>query len=182
MAETPIPIRISRIPAMPFLNDRPYIRSATPRPATTATRETTGPFSDRTTMAKTAAALAPELMPMMSGLARGLRSMIWKATPASPKLRPASTQRTARGNRNRPTVKAAFDTSSPSSTRITCSGGVKDWPSESVSAKIATTRASSAAITKKCLRARRRRLARTRSSEEEIIVTAREPADAGQWR
>ncbi len=39
----------------------------------------------------TAAALAPELMPMTSGDARGLRSMIWNVTPATPKQTPAST-------------------------------------------------------------------------------------------
>ena len=34
---------------------------------------------DRTTIANTAAAPAPEVMPMISGLASGLRNMIWKA-------------------------------------------------------------------------------------------------------
>ncbi len=40
----------------------------------------------------TAAALAPELMPMMSGEASGLRSIVWKVTPASPKAAPARTR------------------------------------------------------------------------------------------
>ena len=35
-------------------------------------------------MAVTAAALAPELMPMTSGLARGFRSIRWKSAPDKP--------------------------------------------------------------------------------------------------
>ena len=65
------------------------------------------------TMPTTAAALAPELMPMMSGEASGLRSIVWKVTPAMPKRSPASRPSTARGRRSSPTVKDAPGTSSP---------------------------------------------------------------------
>ncbi len=74
-------------------------------------------------MAKAAAALAPELMPMMSGLASGLRSIVWKVMPPSPKQMPATTARTARGSLRRPTVKFAPATSCPRTTRSTSAGG-----------------------------------------------------------
>ena len=74
-------------------------------------------------MPKAAAALAPEEMPMMSGLASGLRSMVWKVTPPSPKHAPASTASTARGRRSVPTVKLAPWTCCPRSTARTSPGG-----------------------------------------------------------
>ena len=46
----------------------------------------------------TAAALAPRLTPTMSGLASGLRSVVWKIAPPTPKARPTSTASTARGS------------------------------------------------------------------------------------
>ena len=58
-------------------------------------------------MPNTAAALAPELMPMMSGDASGLRSIVWKVTPAMPNAKPASSPSAARGSRSSPTVKDA---------------------------------------------------------------------------
>ena len=39
-------------------------------------------------MANTAAALAPTLTPMMSGLASGLRNVVWKMAPLTPKAMP----------------------------------------------------------------------------------------------
>ena len=51
-------------------------------------------------MPTTAAALAPELMPMMSGLASGLRSMrLEHASRPAPNAAPTSTASTARGSR-----------------------------------------------------------------------------------
>ncbi len=88
-----------------------------------ARTETCTSPSESVTIAMAAAALAPELMPMMSGLASGLRSIVWKVTPASPKLNPATTARTARGSRSRPTVKEAPGTCSPRITRQTSPGG-----------------------------------------------------------
>ena len=88
-----------------------------------AKSDTDARSSDSTTMAKAAAALAPELMPMTSGLASGLRSIVWKVTPARPKQSPATTASAARGSRSRPTVKDAPGTSSPSTTRGTSPGG-----------------------------------------------------------
>lgn len=80
---------------------------ATPRPATIATTDTPVLPRPRVMMANTAAADAPELMPMMSGLARGLRSIVWKVTPPRPKHSPTRTARTARGSRSLPTVNDA---------------------------------------------------------------------------
>ena len=73
-------------------------------------------------MPNTAATLAPELMPMMSGEASGLRSIVWKVTPAMPKANPASTPIVARGRRSSPTVNDAPGTVSPRITRSTSAG------------------------------------------------------------
>ncbi len=73
-------------------------------------------------MPNTAAALAPELMPMMSGEARGFRSMDWKVTPATPKAKPARRPSVARGSRSSPTVKDAPGTVWPRMTWMTSTG------------------------------------------------------------
>lgn len=52
-----------------------------------------------TRMQPTATTLAPEVMPMTSGLARGFLSMVWKVLPATPKANPASTPAARRGRR-----------------------------------------------------------------------------------
>ena len=52
-------------------------------------------------MTNTAAAAAPALMPMMSGLASGLRAMRWKIAPDSPKAAPTSSGGEARGQPQR---------------------------------------------------------------------------------
>ena len=67
---------------------------------------------------------------MMSGLASGLRSIVWKVTPARPKLSPTRTARTARGSRSRPTVNDAPGTVSPMSTRQTSVEGVGGAPED----------------------------------------------------
>ena len=74
-------------------------------------------------MHHTAAALAPAEIPMMSGLASGLRSMVWKAAPAAPKASPASRPARARGSRSVPIAKEAPLTCSPDSTRSTSESG-----------------------------------------------------------
>lgn len=67
------------------------------------------------------AAEAPEEMPMISGEASWLRSMVWKVTPAMPKAIPAATATVARGRRSSPTVNEAPGTVSPIKTwRIFC--------------------------------------------------------------
>ena len=58
-------------------------------------------------MVATAATLAPELMPRMSGEASGFRSRVWKVAPAAPNAKPASSPSIARGRRNCPTVNEA---------------------------------------------------------------------------
>ena len=51
-------------------------------------------------MQTTAAALAPGVMPMMSGLASGLRASVWKIAPETPKAAPTSSPVSARGSRS----------------------------------------------------------------------------------
>ncbi len=77
----------------------------------------------RMTIERIAAALAPELMPMTSGLASGLRSSVWKVAPATPNAMPASTAVRARGSRSVPTVNEAPVTWSPVSTAMTSEAG-----------------------------------------------------------
>ena len=48
---------------------------------------------------------------MTSGLARGLRSIVWNVTPPIPKQAPVTSAVTALGSRNGPTVKLAPSTS-----------------------------------------------------------------------
>ena len=79
--------------------------------------ERADPFSDRTTIAKTADALAPSEMPSMSGLASGLRRVDWKIAPAAPKATPASTPRTARGSFDSIMMNVAPGISSPPTIR-----------------------------------------------------------------
>ena len=74
------------------------------------------------TMATTADALAPEEIPMMSGEASGLRSIVWNVAPARPNAVPARTAVTVRGSRSSPTVNDAPGTVSPRITRITWTG------------------------------------------------------------
>ena len=51
-------------------------------------------------MTNTAAAAAPALTPMMSGLASGLRASRWKIAPDSPKAAPTSSAVRPRGRRS----------------------------------------------------------------------------------
>ena len=78
---------------------------ATPSPATIAITDTAVPLSDSVTIANAAAAPAPDVMPMTSGLASGLRSIVWNVTPPNPKQAPVASAVTARGSRSAPTVK-----------------------------------------------------------------------------
>ena len=51
-------------------------------------------------MANTANALAPDVMPMMSGLASGLRAMLWKIAPDRPSAAPTTRPVRALGSRS----------------------------------------------------------------------------------
>ncbi len=96
--------------------------AAVASPATTASAEVCSWSRWSTTTAKTAAAPAPALMPMTSGEASGLRSIVWKVTPAMPSALPTRRARTARGRRSSPTVKLAPGTVCPRMTRHTSPG------------------------------------------------------------
>ena len=52
--------------------------------------DTANPLSPKIKIASTALALAPEVMPMMSGLASGFLIMAWKIAPEMPKHSPTS--------------------------------------------------------------------------------------------
>ena len=57
-------------------------------------------------IAATAAVEAPMVMPMISGLANGLRSTPWNSVPATPNAAPASSATSARGSRTPSTMKS----------------------------------------------------------------------------
>ncbi len=63
-----------------------------------AAAETQPPRWPSVTMANTAAALAPMLTPTMSGLASGLRRIVWKIAPPTPNAAPTRIPSTARGS------------------------------------------------------------------------------------
>ena len=62
--------------------------------------DTAKPLSPKIKIASTALALAPDVMPMMSGLASGFLIMAWKIAPAIPKQNPTGRPVTTRGSRN----------------------------------------------------------------------------------
>jgi hypothetical protein len=95
-AAMPIPASTRRKP--PWSPATSRTTSATPRAPATAAAETGHPVQPARAIAETAAALAPRLTPTMSGLASGLRNVVWKMAPPAPNARPASTARTARGS------------------------------------------------------------------------------------
>ena len=95
-AARPMPARTSRKP--PWSPATARTASATPRAPATAAAETGQPVHPARAIADTAAALAPRLTPTMSGLASGLRSVVWKIAPPIPKAVPTSTASTARGS------------------------------------------------------------------------------------
>ena len=75
------------------------IRAATSVPATTAP-ERARPVKPNQTSATAPVALALAVMPMMSGLASGLRASVWKSAPDSPRQPPTSTAARMRGTRS----------------------------------------------------------------------------------
>ena len=77
---------------------KPWMVAATATAPANATSATGVPVQPSRTTAKTAAALAPRLMPRTSGLASGLRSIDWNAAPADANAAPARTAMQARGS------------------------------------------------------------------------------------
>ena len=78
-------------------------------------------------IASTAAALAPVVMPTISGLASGLRRMVWKITPESPNAAPERSPAITRGRRTPSTMKSfaasALPVNGESSEAITSASG-----------------------------------------------------------
>ena len=72
--------------------------AATPNPTITARRETKLPLKPNISMAITAAKLEPEVMPIISGLAKGFCKIFWKVLPAIPKARPHKSPAIVRGS------------------------------------------------------------------------------------
>jgi hypothetical protein len=77
---------------------------------------------------KTADALAPAVMPMMSGLASGLRASNWKTDPERPNALPTSNAATARGSRSVRTMKSASGLPRPATAGMTSRSGMGKSP------------------------------------------------------
>src|SRR6478609_1671303 len=106
-AATPMPTSTMRWPAS--VVPRPTACMSRPT-ATAPTRAAAGsqrPCASRKVRAMTDAADAPTLMPMMSGLASGLRKVVWNIAPAAPNARPARSPSRARGSLASMTMKEA---------------------------------------------------------------------------
>jgi hypothetical protein len=85
-------------------------------------RGTTAPPTPRMRMPNATATLAPPLMPMMSGLASGLRRRVWKTAPAIPNAAPTSSPSTIGGRRSRKSTKESLGSPCPRRARSRRSG------------------------------------------------------------
>ena len=148
--------------------------SAVPRPQAMARMLTPMPAGDQpsTRMAKTAEAEGPEVMPMMSGLASWLRSIVWEVVPAIPKAIPASSPMIARGSRISPTSKEAPGTMSPESTASTSSGLYQVSPTRIMATHSAAAVRARAMVTAAKRRVRRRRPAMEKPGCRDWILGA----------
>ena len=79
-------------------------------------------------MMNTAEADAPAVMPMMSGLASGLRASDWKIAPDSPNAAPTSTAVNARGSRSVRTMKSESGLPKPKMAGTTSRSGIGKSP------------------------------------------------------
>ena len=150
--------------------------------ASVATIDTAVSDIDSRTMQNTAAAEAPELIPMMSGLASGLRSIVWKVMPAIPNAAPARAPTSARGSRSTLTVNEAPGTCSPRSTRMTSAGLNVCRPNRSDTATVTRMRTASTAHTSRYLRRRARRPALTCAMTEATGGVEAAPASGAPGR
>jgi len=91
----------------------------------------------------TAAALEPEVMPIISGLAKGFLSIVWNVFPAMPNAIPTSNPESILGNRNVPMAKEAPCICSPERTRTTISRGYLVFPSNNITVEKNIVKATS---------------------------------------
>ena len=104
----PMPTSTKRMPVRPSRHARPHISAATTSAPANAATDTAGPSSPRSSIDPTAARLAPPVTPRMSGLASGLRSVVWKSAPPRPRAVPAMIAARTRGSRSRRITNSAF--------------------------------------------------------------------------
>ena len=69
--------------------------------------DTVVPLIPKTNMQKTAATLDPDVTPIISGLARGFLSIVWKVLPAMPKAIPTKSAESILGKRRVAMAKVA---------------------------------------------------------------------------
>ena len=125
-----------------------------------ANTDTATPVRPSVMMANTANALAPYVTPMMSGLASGLRAMLWKIAPDMPSAAPTSRPVSALGNRSRLTMNSVARSPPPNSVFTTSMTGILKSPSDSETQKATKTSTARTTITaseRACRTARARR-------------------------
>ena len=118
--------------------------AATTSAPANAASDTTGPSSPSSSIEPTAARLAPPVTPRMSGLASGLRSVVWKSAPPSPSAVPAMIAAATRGSRSRRITNSAFG--DPWPTRAASTSPIPRPAAPSSSEAVAAARATSEAI------------------------------------
>lgn len=106
-AAMPMPTSTMRWPARTVPRPTAYMSRLTATAPTRAAAGSQSPWASRNVRAMTAAADAPRLMPMMSGLASGLRRVVWNIAPAAPNASPARSPIRARGALASMTMKEA---------------------------------------------------------------------------
>ena len=131
-------------------------------------------------MQNTAAALAPASMPMMSGLASGLRARLWKMAPASPNETPTSRPVSARGRRSVRTMNSASSVPVPRIAGITSLSGIGKSPTL-IDTQTAATRATDRlSVTKPVLAIAWRRT--SADGLATVAVTGRRSSDCARGR
>ena len=106
------------------------------------------PLACSTTIPKTAASDAPEVMPMKSGEASGLRARVWNIAPESPKAAPDERPpASARGSRSSPTMNWAAGSPAPKIAGTTSVSGTRKSPIETDRQKSAKPTTASTTLT-----------------------------------
>ena len=161
---SPMPTSTKRMPVSPSRHARPHMRAATTRAPANAASDTAGPSRPSRSIEPTAARLAPPVTPRMSGLASGLRSVVWNSAPPSPSAVPAMIAASTRGRRSRTITNSAFGDPWPTSAASTSPTPSPAAPRSSDAVAAASANSDPTATTLAVRRWRRERAAATRTA------------------
>ena len=162
----------------PPIDDRAKMRAAVKTPPAIAHGAACDAPMPTMRMQNTAVTLAPDVMPMTSGLAKGLRSIVWNVLPATPKANPTSAPASRRGSRTSHTAYVAPSMSAPAKAAAIVPGEYTVLPIMISTQHRPSTRASRAATA----RAQRRRRARRLRLRSAVAMRCGSLAAAGAVR